>query len=196
MFGLDARIALAIFGALSVISGAALYSAIQQSKFTALLVDLNEIGKAYESYLLDVGSNPPFIDTINLNTAALVDGSISGSNSWRGSYISGTPRKVGASVINVDLMRGSLNIVLTKAKTGAWSTWTGGALVCTDKSECAIYARIHPVDLELAKALDEYVDGTIDAKTGKVKYEASSSYIYVYYYIAPSSDLSIGTKVY
>ena len=30
MFGLDARIALAIFGALSVISGAALYSAIQQ----------------------------------------------------------------------------------------------------------------------------------------------------------------------
>lgn len=31
MFGLDARIALAIFGALSVISGAALYSAIQES---------------------------------------------------------------------------------------------------------------------------------------------------------------------
>ena len=32
MFGLDARIALAIFGALSVISGAALYSAIKESK--------------------------------------------------------------------------------------------------------------------------------------------------------------------
>ena len=32
MFGLDARISLAIFGALSVISGAALYSAIQDSK--------------------------------------------------------------------------------------------------------------------------------------------------------------------
>ncbi len=35
MFGLDARIALVIFGALSVISGAALYSAIQQAKTTA-----------------------------------------------------------------------------------------------------------------------------------------------------------------
>tara|TARA_Y100001960_G_scaffold319101_1_gene389950 strand:- start:3597 stop:3728 length:132 start_codon:yes stop_codon:yes gene_type:complete len=32
MFGLDARIALAIFGALSVISGAVLYSAIQDAK--------------------------------------------------------------------------------------------------------------------------------------------------------------------
>ena len=31
MFGLDARIALAIFGALSVISGAALYSTIQEA---------------------------------------------------------------------------------------------------------------------------------------------------------------------
>tara|TARA_Y100001960_G_scaffold323342_1_gene401616 strand:- start:381 stop:521 length:141 start_codon:yes stop_codon:yes gene_type:complete len=31
MFGLDARIALAIFGALSVISSAALYSAIQEA---------------------------------------------------------------------------------------------------------------------------------------------------------------------
>lgn len=32
MFGLDARIALAIFGALSVISGAALYSAYKTQK--------------------------------------------------------------------------------------------------------------------------------------------------------------------
>lgn len=33
MFGLDARIALVIFGALSVISGAALYSAIGNATF-------------------------------------------------------------------------------------------------------------------------------------------------------------------
>lgn len=36
IFGLDARIALAILGALYVISGAALYSAIQESKTTKL----------------------------------------------------------------------------------------------------------------------------------------------------------------
>jgi len=40
MFGLDSRIALAIFGALSVISGAALYSAIQEAKATALYNEL------------------------------------------------------------------------------------------------------------------------------------------------------------
>ena len=46
MFGLNARIALAIFGALSVISGAALYSAIQQSKAISVLTTAKEIGKA------------------------------------------------------------------------------------------------------------------------------------------------------
>tara|TARA_Y100000590_G_scaffold312511_1_gene353198 strand:- start:819 stop:1040 length:222 start_codon:yes stop_codon:yes gene_type:complete len=56
MFGLDARIALAIFGALSVISGAALYSAIQEARVTQLITSLNEIGKAYEAYILDTGA--------------------------------------------------------------------------------------------------------------------------------------------
>ncbi|HAG52695.1 MAG TPA: hypothetical protein DCL21_02800 [Alphaproteobacteria bacterium] len=59
MFGLDARIALAIFGALSVISGAALYSAIQNAKAISLLTELQEVGKATESYYLDTGSYPP-----------------------------------------------------------------------------------------------------------------------------------------
>ena len=57
MFGLDARIALAIFGALSVISGAALYSAIQESKVTALVTELTEISKAYEQYYIDTGGH-------------------------------------------------------------------------------------------------------------------------------------------
>lgn len=59
MFGLDARIALAILGALSVISGAALYSAIQEAKITKLLATFNEFEKGLASYLLDVGEDVP-----------------------------------------------------------------------------------------------------------------------------------------
>ena len=60
MFGLDVRIALAIFGALSVISGAALYSAIQDAEATAVLTELEEIGKAWEAYYLDTGETLSF----------------------------------------------------------------------------------------------------------------------------------------
>ena len=55
MFGLYARIALAIFGALSVISGAALYSAIQDYKITATVAQFEEFAKATDAYLLDTG---------------------------------------------------------------------------------------------------------------------------------------------
>lgn len=48
MFGLDARIALAIFGALSVISGAVLYSAIKQAKTEALRQYFVELIKVSE----------------------------------------------------------------------------------------------------------------------------------------------------
>jgi hypothetical protein len=55
MFGLDARIALAIFGALSVISGAALYSAIQNAKVTAVVTEIKEFEKSIEALYIDLG---------------------------------------------------------------------------------------------------------------------------------------------
>ena len=66
MFGLDARIALAIFGALSVISGAALYSAIQESKIQAVISEFRELEKAVESYYIDTGKRLP-VHTTNVH---------------------------------------------------------------------------------------------------------------------------------
>ncbi|MCP4354624.1 MAG: hypothetical protein GY793_03125 [Proteobacteria bacterium] len=43
MFGLDARVALAIFGALSIITGATLYNALQHIKTIQYLQLFNEI---------------------------------------------------------------------------------------------------------------------------------------------------------
>jgi type II secretory pathway pseudopilin PulG len=87
MFGLDARIALAIFGALSVISGASLYSAIQESKVVALQAQFNEVEKSIEQYILDIGSAPP--KTHNwVDLSYLMDNKDSNSN-WNGPYISG-----------------------------------------------------------------------------------------------------------
>ena len=87
MFGLDARIALAIFGALSVISGAALYSAIQDAKQTALYTELKEIEKAIEQLLLDVGYLPSFgtFSAFFVTTSLLND--IGSYKGWNGPYL-------------------------------------------------------------------------------------------------------------
>ena len=81
MFGLDARIALAIFGALSVISGAALYSAIQDAKVTAAVAELEEISKALIQFNLDTGQDLPYYNAAGVQQAdQLIDSSITGAN--------------------------------------------------------------------------------------------------------------------
>ena len=90
MFGLDARIALAIFGALSVISGAALYSAIQNARVTAIVAELEEMSKAYQAYVLDTGENLTFKENpsasdIALKTIDLLEDP--GLTGWAGPYL-------------------------------------------------------------------------------------------------------------
>jgi type II secretory pathway pseudopilin PulG len=91
MFGLDARIALVIFGALSVISGAALFSAIENAKFTAAATQASEIEKAFESYYLDTGSYPTNIHSdASFNFYSMKDlVTDPGVSGWKGPYISG-----------------------------------------------------------------------------------------------------------
>jgi type II secretory pathway pseudopilin PulG len=89
MFGLDARIALAIFGALSVISGAALYSAIQDSKITSLYTQMTEVSKAVESFYLDTGRFPTTFtsgSSYRLDLSELVENP--GFDGWKGPYTS------------------------------------------------------------------------------------------------------------
>lgn len=91
MFGLDARIALAIFGALSVVSGAALYSAIQESKVTSIIAEAKEIDKAVTAYMLDTGSKHLPISTTTawkmFDAKNLVANKVSATG-WSGPYVS------------------------------------------------------------------------------------------------------------
>jgi hypothetical protein len=89
MFGLDARIALAIFGALSVISGAALYSAIKDAREQRVITSVIELGKGLESYYLDTGVMPK-VSTMNTTVFDIVQLIKNTDNikGWKGPYIS------------------------------------------------------------------------------------------------------------
>lgn len=175
MFGLDARIALAIFGALSVISGAALYSAIQDSKATALLTDMSEIVKAWESYYLDVGQQIPQYGTASdwekseRLSAELVESSATG---WKGPYLpyglwTGDKRLA----YNTDT---SIRILYLN-NTANWGdalSWTpaGYCNVAGDPCSMWVYIDLKYVNDSLAQALDEKVDGGDGPTTGNFKW--------------------------
>ncbi|HAG53024.1 MAG TPA: hypothetical protein DCL21_04475 [Alphaproteobacteria bacterium] len=191
MFGLDARIALAIFGALSVISGAALYSAIQQAKVAAIVTELEEFAKAYQSYMIDVGQEMEFSGStdIGLKTLELITSSKSG---WKGPYIPySTSDMVTASTHSLKIDKYESLFIIKSVSDNTFGDYTGGASQTTcvgNNTVCSIWVGVTDVGrLETAKAIDVMVDGTESANSGRLRVRNHSTTKYaVYYEVMPS----------
>jgi type II secretory pathway pseudopilin PulG len=186
MFGLDARIALAIFGALSVISGAALYSAIQAAKSTALLADMNEVGKAWEQYYLDTGQDLPKngstgADLYILKLSNLVeDPGISG---WNGPYLP-YPKNGTSALLSKDNENIFILNITDEEVWGGATDWGPG--FCTTGRKCFVWVRIDDFKTEdLAKGMDSRVDGGDGAEKGKVRWAKVGAVYYYYLQYAP-----------
>lgn len=181
MFGLDARIALAIFGALSVISGAALYSAIQNAKIISYIADMDNAGKATAQYLLDTGRYPPILGSAAtgsgyLDTKHLIIPGSSPIAGWNGPYL---PYSDDSSSLNGLLLHTSGNkIVMSAMKTSAWSdvrlNTNNGPRCENGDSNCAVFACISDLPSDIQIAIDVKIDGeTTDASNGSVRYLAN-----------------------
>jgi hypothetical protein len=187
MFGLDARIALAIFGALSVISGAALYSAIQDSRVTAVIADLNEMGKAYEAYLLDTGVDLKKFDGANLPVSHLIT-NVNNVSGWNGPYIS---YETNANTIDYKVTsEGVISIFLSRFKKSDFS----GSDICSDLSDCMVYVTLRErvgrrTLTSLYNSLEEKIDGDVNYNKGRVRRIDTASYVYVYYQYMPAISL-------
>ncbi len=153
MFGLDARIALAIFGALSVISGAALYSAIEQAKLVSIHTEIRELEKAIEAYMLDVGTDLPQ----NLSNYDLEELVVSTATGWNGPYVSLEIEPVG-------------NENLDHGVYGDWrARWWNRAGVYS------VWIEINQVPTALAEKFEIYIDGELDNAAGNVQLSAENS---------------------
>lgn len=182
MFGLDARIALAIFGALSVISGAALYSAIQQSKVISIANQISEITKAFEQYYLDTGSPIRKIGevdaghsnlTFSLSARDLIEDS--GINGWNGPYISLDNPSDSALI-------GVYNFVfgLIRADIGTWGSPGVITPVCSIQETCNMWVQVNVESGELARQLELHYDGTETLDSGRVRIRADNLNVVFY----------------
>tara|TARA_Y100001960_G_C14749849_1_gene867820 strand:- start:1040 stop:1627 length:588 start_codon:yes stop_codon:yes gene_type:complete len=169
MFGLDARVALAIFGSLSVVTGASLYSAIQESKITAIITQLNELGKSYEEFYFDTRVELEPVSTNFLKISDLHSGTQRG---WNGPYTNLT-----GSATSLNWNGYYLN--LHAARDGAWSAATPAAWAdakCSSNTvsgECYVWAAVSlgttSAHLDIANKIDERIDGTQNAVEGDVR---------------------------
>tara|TARA_Y100001960_G_C14761395_1_gene874310 strand:+ start:1800 stop:2423 length:624 start_codon:yes stop_codon:yes gene_type:complete len=193
MFGLDARIALAIFGSLSVISGAALYSAIANAKATAFLTDIQEMGKAWEAYLLDTGSDLPKATDASGKHRITKDLKASTVAGWNGPYLSYTVDGTYTEYLSHPTYG---VITMISVSTLGWglghataTDWNVSSIRCNDTTiPCNLAIQVFDpsadnITIDLAKTIDEQVDGGDGATVGKVRwYEVGSARSLVYIY--------------
>ena len=165
MFGLDARIALAIFGALSVISGAALYSAIQDSKETALFNQMTEVLKAYESYYIDTGSLLPITSASTYDGEELLTNAANISN-WQGPYLS---LEWNDSVGKFESSSG-YQIELTTFESDNWGLASpiDPDIRCDSGDDCSVWVSAHQLPISMAESIDSNFDDGVDS-TGIIR---------------------------
>tara|TARA_Y100001960_G_scaffold322213_1_gene398284 strand:+ start:1123 stop:1743 length:621 start_codon:yes stop_codon:yes gene_type:complete len=173
MFGLDARIALAIFGALSVISGAALYSAIQAAKVEQHRQNFVELVKASEQYFLDNGKTIPLdsADPQFLQIGDLIDNRESLST-WNGPYIQGTLNNTHSiSTQASDIFSFSTYTLLVQLESNTWASHTTRYYCSPGNINCSQYVAISNSGSSSnnAKLLDVFnkLDASIDNSDGK-----------------------------
>tara|TARA_Y100000590_G_C15333258_1_gene868533 strand:+ start:139 stop:759 length:621 start_codon:yes stop_codon:yes gene_type:complete len=191
MFGLDARIALAIFGALSVISGAALYSAIRTSKTEQYRQFFVEWLKATEQYYLDNGKQLP---DYNANRPNTTDIFVNRENldTWRGPYLGvdiNVANGTGGHIKQAGITPGSESLWITTFYYNE-SAWTGKDEYCTSgSSDCREWLHVYADNasrsaflINIAENLDELVDNSDGGLKGKVRYfDESPNKVYLYY---------------
>ncbi|HAG52262.1 MAG TPA: hypothetical protein DCL21_00560 [Alphaproteobacteria bacterium] len=190
MFGLDARIALTIFGALSVISGAALYSAIKQARVVALANEFKEVVKAYEAYVLDTGKdiNSGLYTADNPTLPLIQDDSVTG---WNGPYISYPQSADYAS--GIDHAQYDY-FYISKANKEDWDVSGNPNLanLCDGSKKCYAWIALRmgttsSAITSMAESLDEYFDGSDGKNKGLFRYDATSSaYTYARLYAMPT----------
>ena len=196
MFGLDARIALAIFGALSVISGAALYSAISAANLEFYKQEFVELEKALEHYYLENGQQLEQSGCCRANIVDLVknDDSLS---TWNGPYINGKQFFTSSSIRNAitdklgiatDGNSRSEVFSITLKQRDTWADPLASSCT-TGNINCAQYFTIKTeADAELIATrnlfndLDKVYDGADGGNAGKIRFREATSAIGFFYY--------------
>jgi len=150
IFGLDARIALAIFGVLSIVAGVSSLSVLSTASTTALVTELNNMKKAYQEFHLSTGEHTTrFMDLIDNNSSII---------GWSGPYID--------LLSNNNRTYGVYNFVEGRQDVNGTPP-----VECSGGGICAIWLKLTAVKDSVASKLDEQLDATKSPNAGTFRIE-------------------------
>lgn len=163
MFGLDARIALAIFGGLSVITGVALFNVTKDTQVSALRSEINNIVTGYTSMNIDTAVN-------NADFNALLAKPSTGMNTWNGPYLTRSDTRSSLFGGEYAMQKGDL------------SSGTAPPAACTVPLDCFIWLTLTEVPLPVLKDLDMNIDSVANSTAGLFRYSTPVANEATFYY--------------
>lgn len=150
MFGLDARIALAIFGLLSIVAGVAAINVLGSASSTALVTELTNMKKAYQEFHLSTGEHTTrFMDLID-NTSDIIG--------WNGPYVDLLSDK--------SRQHGTYSLVEGRQDVAGIPP-----VECDGTGICAVWLKLSKVKDSLATKVDETLDGDKTPNSGVLRVE-------------------------
>jgi type II secretory pathway pseudopilin PulG len=175
MFGLDARIALAIFAALSVISGSALYKVMDKIKGEQYHQFFKEIVKATEQYYLDNAQRLPQHTTwAQVIPRDLVE-NVENLPNWNGPYTNSIRASGDGFYANDNVWSEPIWNFVSLLRLTPWATTVEWCAV--DNSNCAEWITMElktperkAVGQDVFNKLDKIVDNNDGPLSGKVRY--------------------------
>ena len=151
MFGLDARIALAIFGILSVVAGVAAINVFGQASTTAMVTEFSNIKKAYTEFHLATGEHTTrFLDLIDNDT---------GFSGWSGPYMEGMLSDKSRQYGTYSFVEGRQDVAGVPP------------VECSGGGICATWLKLTKVKDSVAAEVDKTLDSTATANSGVFRIE-------------------------
>jgi len=195
MFGLDARIALAIFGSLALITGSVLHSVLEDLKYNSQINRFKEMEQGVLQYLADTRKDFP-ARSANLtgNERMTLELLESVRRGWKGPYLDYD--KTGSDHTIQDSRDPVFGWHLTLFTNNDWgdNTNSGGEL-CTATSSCYYWLKTHlgagiaaSKKEEFAMELDKYFDNGDGFDKGRYRvnwYSGDRSNPILFYRVTP-----------
>ncbi|MCP4356348.1 MAG: hypothetical protein GY793_12145 [Proteobacteria bacterium] len=175
MFGLDARVALAVMAALALIDFADFIKDINKSKASQYVADLNAVKQAYQAfnqdtqYVLSDFTNPYFYNIKELIELPL-DANKPYTKKYKGPYLD---LKVGASDNFLVHTTSGKDIAIVSRRFNSWDT-AGTSAKCSG-SDCFTWTVIYDVEQDIAQRIDKIVDSEETPNAGKLRLEVNGN---------------------
>lgn len=172
MFGLDSRITIIIFVAISSIGFASFYNAINKTTATNYITDMKFVIQAYQNfkndtqYQLTKYSNPYYYNISELVTLA-VDNNKPYTKKYNGPYLEYNTTGTN-NIIEHPTLGNKVSIVSRSFKNN-WATQAHPDTAGCTSTDCFKWVVFTEINKDLADAIDKEVDNSLNANEGIIR---------------------------